>query len=201
MSNYCGRAKLLCLEEFCKNMGFYIRHIWRFWLVWGSSKWTRNKKLGKLRGLLSVWFATYVGSIIDFIGNFLYAPSWTDALICQDLKHQKFKNNGLSCINYETFTPWMHLLFIINCSFPSRDCEKWAALKTVSPSLLMDGGMSDMVWILYLAPGAPLACSFCLQETRGAQEHNCQAKKSQFSWVSSLNPLRCSCRWVSPSGL
>lgn len=49
MSNYCGRAKLLWLEGFCKNMGFYIRQTWRFWLVWGSSKWGRNKKPGKLR--------------------------------------------------------------------------------------------------------------------------------------------------------
>lgn len=49
MSNHCGRAKLLWLEEFCKNMGFYIRQTWRFWLVWGSSKWGRNKKLGRLR--------------------------------------------------------------------------------------------------------------------------------------------------------
>lgn len=75
----------------------------------------------------------------------------------------------------------MHLLSIINCPFPRKDCEKWAALKTVFPSLLMEGGMMDMVWILHLvAPGAPLACSFCLQERRGVQGHKCQVRSHSY---------------------
>lgn len=44
------------------------------------------------------------------------------------------KNNRLSCIIYETFTPWMHLLSVINCPFPRGIVKNGLLWKQSSPA-------------------------------------------------------------------